>query len=94
MRVSIQALTDVSGVHEGWTVRPSVAYARRFGQHVFARVEASATYASDSYMSTYFDLASTGAGAAGLRTSSPSVCQSPDDSELHTLCIRRESATL
>ena len=56
LRIAVQGLADAAGTHDGWTVRPSVSYAAPIGPRLFVRFDLSATYASDGYMSTYFEV--------------------------------------
>ena len=66
LRVGLQGLMDAAGTHDGWTVRSSVSYAAPIGSRLFARLDLSATYASDGYMSTYFEVPAGGAAEPGL----------------------------
>jgi outer membrane scaffolding protein for murein synthesis (MipA/OmpV family) len=54
LRLSLQATTDATDVHNGWQVVPTVSYGTMLGERWGLRLDASATYASEKYMRTYF----------------------------------------
>jgi outer membrane scaffolding protein for murein synthesis (MipA/OmpV family) len=66
LRIALQGLADAAGTHGGWTARPSASYSVPIGQRLFVRLDLSATYGSDGYMSTYFEVPAGGAGDPGL----------------------------
>ncbi len=65
-RVSVHAVQDVSGVHDGWQAGVSAGYAAPAGARWRFGGEVSATFASEDYAATYFSVTPAGAAASGL----------------------------
>ena len=63
---SVEFLHDVSGGHEGWLTQISVRYWRPLSKSLDFGIGVGYTYASEDYMSTYFDVDARDASASGL----------------------------
>ena len=66
IRVAFQAVQDISDVHEGWILTPSVSVARSLTPRLRVSTELSANIVSDDYAQTYFGVTEAGAAATGL----------------------------
>ncbi len=69
VNVSVAAMWDVAGAHDGMTVSPTVSYSTPLSRAVFANLSVSAEWADADYHDYYFtvrDAAYTGPGAAPL----------------------------
>ena len=56
LTVSVDALWDVAGAHDGMTVSPSVTYFTPLSRGVAASIGASATFVDDDYADYYFSV--------------------------------------
>ena len=65
-RIALQAVQDVSSVHNGWVATGSIGYDLAIGDRLGLGIAASASYASDDYAATYFGVTPGGALASGL----------------------------
>jgi len=66
LRFAVQAVQDVSDVHNGWVATASLGYQVALSSRFDLGLEASASYASDEYAATYFSVTPAGALASGL----------------------------
>lgn len=66
LRLSVDALHDVSGAHDSWTVTPALGYASAISDRLSTNVELSATVAGGGYADTYFSISAPSAAASGL----------------------------
>lgn len=66
LRFSVDALHDVSGAHDSWTVTPALGYASAISDRFRTNVELSATVAGGDYADTYFSVSAPSAAASGL----------------------------
>lgn len=66
IKLSVEALHDVSGTHNSWTVTPALGYAAPVSERLRANVELSATIAGGEYADTYFSISAPAAAASGL----------------------------
>lgn len=66
LRLAVQAVHDVSQVHNGWVLTASAGYARRLGDKWRVTADASVSGASDDYARRYFSVSPIGATASGL----------------------------
>jgi outer membrane scaffolding protein for murein synthesis (MipA/OmpV family) len=62
-----QVLTDVSGVHRGTIVTPSVEYGTPLSRRLYVGLSASADHVDGNYARTYFAVDAAGAARSGLR---------------------------
>lgn len=60
------ALFDVGGAHDGFTIMPNVTYSTALSSRLRTNVSASAEYGSGNFMDTYFGITPEGASASGL----------------------------
>lgn len=67
-RAAIQAVHDVSNVHDGWVANLSAGYSHKVSNSFSLGLEASASYADDKYARTYFSVTPAGTLASGLPT--------------------------
>lgn len=65
-RAAIQAVHDVSNVHDGWVANLSAGYSHQVSDSFSVGFEASASYADDKYARTYFSVTPAGALASSL----------------------------
>lgn len=65
-RAAVQAVHDVSNVHDGWVANLSAGYSHQLSDGFSIGLEASASYADDKYARTYFSVTPSGALASGL----------------------------
>lgn len=65
-RFAVQAVHDVSNVHDGWVATASARYSHQFGKRFTVGAEATASYADDKYAQTYYSVTPVGALASGL----------------------------
>lgn len=65
--LGLTVFQDVSGAHEGLTAELSAGYGRRLGPKLRMRSELSATWASGSYMESFFGVTEAQAQRSGLR---------------------------
>lgn len=65
-RAALQAVHDVSNVHDGWVATLSGGYSHQISDSFSVGLEASASYADDNYARTYFSVTPAGALASGL----------------------------
>jgi MipA family protein len=68
IRLAIQGVQDVSGVHKGWLSNASANYVWSVSPKFSLLGDVTATYASAEYARNYFSVTSTGAIASGLPT--------------------------
>lgn len=66
-RLLLQAVHDVSGVHNGWVATARAGYDVALGKFAIG-ADVAASYASGDYMRTYFTVTPAGAAASGLAT--------------------------
>lgn len=62
----VSIMQDVLGGHEGFVAEGRVGVTRPLTEKLTAIVSASTTYASESFMDSYFDVTAAGAAASGL----------------------------
>lgn len=60
------ALTDLSGVHDGFFFALNADYRRRLGHKTLVSLSGEVKWADENYMGAYYDVTSTGAIASGL----------------------------
>ncbi len=65
-RLSVQAVHDVSNVHDGWIATASAGYSHQIGKRFTLAAEATASYADDKYARTYYSVMPAGTLASGL----------------------------
>ena len=68
----VEWVHDVTDEHDGWLLTPEIHYLRPLGDRWHFNLSASATYASDDYMETYFDVTPADSARSGLSTFSAS----------------------
>jgi outer membrane scaffolding protein for murein synthesis (MipA/OmpV family) len=66
VRVAVQAVQDISDVHDGWIATPSISVSRALTPRLRVSTELSANFVSDEYAQTYFGLTPAGSSATGL----------------------------
>ena len=62
----VEWVHDVADGHDGWLLTPEIHYRRPLGDRWKFNLAASATYASDDYMETYFNVTPADAASSGL----------------------------
>jgi MipA family protein len=68
IRLAVQGVQDVSGVHKGWLSSASANYVWSVSPKFSLVSDVNATYASGEYARNYFSVTSAGAIASGLPT--------------------------
>ncbi len=63
----LEFLHDLSNAHDGWLLTPSVRYRRPLGQQMRLSLATSASFASEDYMETYFDVSAADSASSGLK---------------------------
>jgi outer membrane scaffolding protein for murein synthesis (MipA/OmpV family) len=66
VRAALEAVQDISDVHDGWIVTPSVSLGRAISPRLSVNTELSASFVSGDYAQTYFGITPAGAAASGL----------------------------
>jgi MipA family protein len=66
LSIGIDVTQDIAGGHRGLQIAPSIGWRQPLGRATFAIASASATWASDDYMRTYFSIDAAGSAASGL----------------------------
>lgn len=66
LTVSVDALFDVAGAHDGFALQPGVTYSAPVSERLRANISLNAEYGSENFMETYFDVTPEGAAASGL----------------------------
>jgi MipA family protein len=66
IRLAVQGVQDVSGVHKGWLSSASAGYVWSVSSKLRLIGDVTATYASGEYARNYFSVNSAGAIASGL----------------------------
>ena len=64
--LSLQAVNDISGEHDGLLVTAAAGYTYKFADNLRTRLGVSTTYASDDYMDTYFSVDANNSLRSGL----------------------------
>lgn len=65
-RIALEAVQDVSSVHNGWVATGSIGYDLAIDDRLGLGIAASASYANDDYAATYFGVTPAGSLASGL----------------------------
>lgn len=66
MKLRLEALRDVSDVHDGWLADATLSYRLPVGKRVTLVADTSLRFADDNYAGTYFSVDALGAPASGL----------------------------
>lgn len=68
LRLGVQGVHDVSNVHDGFVITANATYTAPAGKRLTLMVDVGASYASDDYADTYFDVTPAGTLASRLTT--------------------------
>lgn len=66
LSATVTVLADTSGIHNSYTITPSIDYGTPLSRRAYVGVSLSGTWAGDGYARSYFGVDAAGAAATGL----------------------------